>query len=523
MKRGFLLNKEEQKELEKEASLETCCNCQKSTQYILKHLAQNKRCKEAISQEELSCLQKKAKERKSRLECERQKKGTLNETKDQTLARRKLQNDVKQASRRKQKEDNPEDFAQQNRSWKQKHRKIETAEDRLRAFRRATMFGPVFTCISCHIKHFESAVIIFTDKLADEIDAKIPLKECIYDINLVSKVCRVKEGCQDWEKTDFKKWICKTCVRHLRKGNLPCQSVMNNLQLHETDEELRAQDLLLTELEGALVAKRIIYQKIIQLPKSRYSALKDRTINVPITDDSINNTLVQLPRTPAQAGIIGLSLGKGKVKKKDSKSNNVSSHKSSESKADAVASELEKKRDPKYSAQNWERYVPREASLSVLKKLRRVGKILHGKPENVMNLDSDDDEDDAISKQLDSDDDEDNDEWLLEHLDENAVDLYDSEDESDGLPKILVTCTGLLGKKSQYLMADGDQWLFSPECDEWKQSDEYVDLIDRFEKELIIMEKDGELNDHFKFDTFFSENKTLANLRRLKAQRKMDN
>ena len=89
-------------------------------------------------------------------------------------------------------------------------------------------------------------------------------------------------------------------------------STMNGLKLAETDEEIRAQGLNLTELEGALIAKNIIFQKIYQLPKSRWTALKDRVINVPIEDDSIIDTLQQLPRTPKEAGLIGVALKRKK-------------------------------------------------------------------------------------------------------------------------------------------------------------------------------------------------------------------
>ena len=68
------------------------------------------------------------------------------------------------------------------------------------------------------------------------------------------------------------------------------------------------QELNLTELEGALIAKNIIFQKIYQLPKSRWTALKDRVINVPIEDEAIINTLQQMPRTPKEAGLIGVAL-----------------------------------------------------------------------------------------------------------------------------------------------------------------------------------------------------------------------
>ena len=40
--------------------------------------------------------------------------------------------------------------------------------------------------------------------------------------------------------------------------------------------------------------------------------MKDRVINVPIEDDSIIDTLQQLPRTPKEAGLIGVALKRKK-------------------------------------------------------------------------------------------------------------------------------------------------------------------------------------------------------------------
>merc|ERR1712242_257209 len=67
---------------------------------------------------------------------------------------------------------------------------------------------------------------------------------------------------------------------YLRKKKIPSYCVMNNLQLHDTDEELMAQDLVLTELEGALVAKTILFEKILLLRKSLWTGLKDQIVNV---------------------------------------------------------------------------------------------------------------------------------------------------------------------------------------------------------------------------------------------------
>ena len=77
-------------------------------------------------------------------------------------------------------------------------------------------------------------------------------------------------------------------------------SVNNGLYVHEnTDPELQ-----LTELEANLIAKNIVFMKIYQLPKSRWTALKDKVINVPVNDDDVLNTITQLPRTPNEAGLI---------------------------------------------------------------------------------------------------------------------------------------------------------------------------------------------------------------------------
>ena len=65
---------------------------------------------------------------------------------------------------------------------------------------------------------------------------------------------------------------------------------MNDLQLHDSDEDLKKQDLVLSELEASLIAHTIIFQKIYQLPRSRWTALTDKIINVPIQVESINNT-----------------------------------------------------------------------------------------------------------------------------------------------------------------------------------------------------------------------------------------
>ena len=76
-----------------------------------------------------------------------------------------------------------------------------------------------------------------------------------------------------------------------------------------------------------MIAKNIIFQKIFQLPRSRWSALKDRVINVPITDEAVNNTISQFPKTPTEAGLIGLELKRKHGMKNNHKKQLINPHK----------------------------------------------------------------------------------------------------------------------------------------------------------------------------------------------------
>jgi hypothetical protein len=87
------------------------------------------------------------------------------------------------------------------------------------------------------------------------------------------------------------------------KGKMPPEWCQNNMQVEPQPEELK-----LTELKGNLISRNIQFQKIYQLPTSRYTALKDKIINVPVPEESALNTINSLPRTPNEAGLIGVEI-----------------------------------------------------------------------------------------------------------------------------------------------------------------------------------------------------------------------
>ena len=208
-------------------------------------------------------------------------------------------------SNRKRKIEDPVEYLSTQNRLKAKQRKCETAADRLKAFREATASSADFICVSCHQRMFPSNVVKFSSEVKQSIAQKISLSDCIEDPNLCSKIILQTGNAKQSSEEPF---ICRTCLNYLKKGKLPPVSVKNGLELKETDKKIEDDDLNLTELEAALVSKTIIFQKIFLLPKSRWTALKDKLINVPITDDKINETLQEFPRTPKDAGLIGVKL-----------------------------------------------------------------------------------------------------------------------------------------------------------------------------------------------------------------------
>ena len=309
-----------------------CPSCKKVLKNVLLHINRSKACKHSVKAEDLLKLQEKsktiykAKQKKRKLKYQRKIKKKLKNVLPKTPQSSKERKAKSTENLRKK---DYQKVKEQQNARKAKSRALQKAKNeqddpdtvQLKAFRDQTMMGPVFICVSCHGKMFRVAVQKFTEDIEAEIDEKIAITECIANVNLITKV-EIKSSKNEApnsfqrNKTIGERFICKTCLNYLRKGKLPPSSVMNNLQLHSTDEELKEQGLCLTELEAALISKNIIFQKVFQLPRSRWTGLKDRIINVPITDDSIMETLVQLPRTPAEAGLIGISL-KRKIEMKN--------------------------------------------------------------------------------------------------------------------------------------------------------------------------------------------------------------
>ena len=203
---------------------------------------------------------------------------------------------------------------------KQKSRKNENSMEH---FFKSILYGPIFICVCCHQKHFESNVIVFDEDLVAELLNNFPT---IFDEALVDDEIWVKEAGKekgeylrrmDYIKVDKdldsnpQNYMCCTCTKHLKKGNVPPMSYKNGLEMYKYEED-EEETLNLSEVGSMLLAKNAIFQKIYLLPKSRWSAVKDRLINVPIPSEVIQETIDSLPSLPTKAGLTAVKFKRKK-------------------------------------------------------------------------------------------------------------------------------------------------------------------------------------------------------------------
>ena len=111
------------------------------------------------------------------------------------------------------------------------------------------MFNAIFTCSCCQRNLFDCNVNKIDDKFIMAIRAKKP---GLYERAIESEIEINVNG----KKASY---ICHACKKHLKTGKLPPMSATNGLKMDIQDPELK-----LTELEGNLIAKRIVFMKIFQ-------------------------------------------------------------------------------------------------------------------------------------------------------------------------------------------------------------------------------------------------------------------
>ncbi|XP_062607417.1 glutamic acid-rich protein-like [Saccostrea cucullata] len=145
--------------------------------------------------------------------------------------------------------------------------------------------GPSFVCICCNRLLYEQTVNKITKNTFKTVDPDV-LNEALPD------------WCFDQKEISY---ICKTCILSLHKKKIPAQATINELHLTELKEPL----ISLTDFEARLVSQRLIFMKILALPRGRQKAIHGTVVNVPV-DSSQTCTL--LPRLPTNSGLIPVKL-----------------------------------------------------------------------------------------------------------------------------------------------------------------------------------------------------------------------
>ena len=88
---------------------------------------------------------------------------------------------------------------------------------------------------------------------------------------------------------DGKEYICRTCHSKALSGKIPCQAIANNLIVDDVPTELEN----LQKLEQIIIAQRIVFEKVVFMPKGQQRKIKGAICNVPVECDQ---TCRVLPR-----------------------------------------------------------------------------------------------------------------------------------------------------------------------------------------------------------------------------------
>ena len=214
------------------------------------------------------------------------------ETCDQTVKRREYQKRYKQISKANETQEQTkhrQETARTHMSHKRLSKKLkcETVQDAMNNFKAECRKQPIYICTSCHRLLWEKGVQKFQTNKYDNIVAEVK--------NVVlSDKYRISS-------TDGSTYICHNCHKTLKSGRIPAQSKANLMDLEEIPDELKD----LNNLELHTICKRILFMKLVKLPRGKQKGIKGAAVNVPA---DLGPACCLLPRIPTDAHIISLKL-----------------------------------------------------------------------------------------------------------------------------------------------------------------------------------------------------------------------
>ena len=158
----------------------------------------------------------------------------------------------------------------------------------IKDFHSSITVGPIFVCTCCHQTWFRKNVSM------------------IKNINISARDIRLY--CTKLLSVNKEEWVCHTCLSSIRDGKVPKLSVANGMKWPEKPKELD-----LHQLEERLIALRIPFMQIRELPRGGQYSLKGNVINVPV---DIQPTVSCLPRPMDENFTVAIQLKKKLTYKK---------------------------------------------------------------------------------------------------------------------------------------------------------------------------------------------------------------
>ena len=157
----------------------------------------------------------------------------------------------------------------------------ESVAECLKQFHENIAVGPLFVCTCCHQTWFRKSVSL------------------LKNTNIMT---RSSNYCTKFKSVNNEEWICHTCLSALKGGKVPKLSVENGMKWPNKPPELD-----LHQLEERLIALRIPFMQIRELPRGGQYSLKGNVINVHV---DIQPTVNSLPRPMDENFTVAIQLKK---------------------------------------------------------------------------------------------------------------------------------------------------------------------------------------------------------------------
>ena len=144
-------------------------------------------------------------------------------------------------------------------------------DDLIKNFHQEVAKGPVHKCCVCEQLWYRHSVTILKSKSLPD--------------------CHAVDMCvSDMQQSEGNKFICNTCLSHLKKKKIPPSATANGMGFPEVPQHLKD----LHQLEWRLVSPRIPFMKVFAAPRGGQKKIRGNVVNVPC--DTVN-TFQVLPHS----------------------------------------------------------------------------------------------------------------------------------------------------------------------------------------------------------------------------------